>query len=369
MLPAAEAMRILYVTPFYEPFWAYGGMARSSAALCRALVARGHEVTVATALLGRGVPREAVEGGVRVIRFPGPRAAARVLFPLAWGLRRFLGAELKSFDVVHLQGHRNGLTVAAWRALSSSLSPWLLQPAGTFPHHGQFTVVKSLFDRVLGNRLVNEAGALIAVSASEARDLPRPAQVIPNGVDECGSPPSKPHARDRPRLLFVGSDRPQKRGHLLVELLSRLPEVDLEFVGSLGPAFPRLFASMGGRVAFRGVLSGHDLAQAYATADLLVHPAVGEAFGLVPFEAALAGTAAVVAGGHGCGEWYGRAGGCVVAPDDVAALADAVRARLRDPDLAGQEALQVAEFTRTHLTWAAAAKAFESAYRELLKRP
>jgi glycosyltransferase involved in cell wall biosynthesis len=228
-------------------------------------------------------------------------------------------------------------------------------------------VLKSLFDTVLGNRLVNEAGALIAVSVSEARDLPRPAQVIPNGVEECGTPPSKSAARDRPRLLFVGSDRPQKRGHLLVELLSRLPEVELELVGPFGPAFPRRFASMEGRVTFRGVRSGDDLAQSYAGADLLVHPAVGEAFGLVPFEAALAGTAAVVAGGHGCGEWYGRAGGCVVPQDDAAALADAVRARLRDRDLAAQEVLHVAEFTRSHLTWAAAARAFESAYQELVE--
>jgi glycosyltransferase involved in cell wall biosynthesis len=225
-----------------------------------------------------------------------------------------------------------------------------------------------LFDRLFGNRLVNEADALIAVSESEARDLPRPAQVIPNGVDACGSSPSMPPARDRPRLLFVGSDRPQKRGHLLVELLSRLPEADLELVGPFAPAFERLFASLGRRVTFRGVRSGHDLAEAYATADILVHPAVGEAFGLVPFEAALAGTAAVVAGGHGCGEWYGRAGGCVVPPDDVAALADAARARLHDRRLAEQEARHVAEFTRTHLTWAAAAQAFDSAYRALLER-
>jgi len=368
MLPAAETMRILHVTPFYEPFWAYGGMARSSSALCRALVARGHEVTVATALLGEGVPREAVEGGVRVLRFPGPRAPARFLFPIAWGLRRFLGAELRSFDVVHLQGHRNGLAVAAWQAVSSARTPWLLQPAGTFPHHGQHTAVKSLFDSLLGNRLVKEAGALMAVSASEAADLPRPARVIPNGVDACGSPSSKPPARDRPRLLFVGSDRPQKRGHLLVELLSQLPEAELELVGPFGAAFQRLFASLRGRVAFRGVLSGHELAQAYATADILVHPAVGEAFGLVPFEAALAGTAAVVSGGHGCGEWYGRAGGCVVPPDDVFSLSDAVRARLRGRHLAEQEARHVAEFTGTHLTWAAAAEAFESAYRDLLER-
>lgn len=368
MLAAADTMRILHVTPFYEPFWAYGGMARSSASLCRALAARGHQVTVATALLGEGVPREAEEEGVRVLRFPGPRVPARFLFPLARGLRRFLGAELKSFDVMHLQGHRNGLAVTAWQAATAARAPWLLQTAGTFPHHGQRAIVKSLFDRVVGNRLVRDAGALIAVSASEARDLPRPAQVIPNGVEACGPPSSKLPPSDRLRLLFVGSDRPQKRGHLLVELLSRLPEADLELVGPLGPAFRRLFAALRSRVAFRGVLSGDDLGRAYASADILVHPAVGEAFGLIPFEAALAGTAAVVAGGHGCGEWYGRAGGCVVPPDDVSALADAARARSRDRRLAEQEARRVADFTRLHLTWSAAAQAFESAYGRLLGR-
>ena len=82
-----QAMRILHVTPFYEPCWAYGGMARASAALCRALVARGHEVTVTTALLEEGVPPRRTEDGVRVLRFPGPRALARRLFPLARGLR------------------------------------------------------------------------------------------------------------------------------------------------------------------------------------------------------------------------------------------------------------------------------------------
>ena len=103
----------------------------------------------------------------------------------------------------------------------------------------------------------------------------------------------------------------------------------------------------------------------YAGADVVVHPAVGEAFGLVPFEAALAGTAAVVAGGHGCGEWYAHAGGCVIPPDDAAALAEAVGARLRDHELARHEARRVAAFARSRLTWAAAAAAYERVYEEI----
>jgi glycosyltransferase involved in cell wall biosynthesis len=361
-------MRILHATPFYEPFWAYGGMARASAALCRALATRGHDVTVVTALLEEGAPLEGREGGVRVLRFPGPRALARRLFPIARGLGGFLRAEAGSFDVVHLQGHRNGLAVAAARACASGGRPFLLAPAGTFPHHGQQRLAKSAFDLVLGDRIVRAARALVAVSEAEARDLPRPAHVVPNGVEAPGSAPAKEVPAGRPRLLFVGNGGRQKRGRALPPLLSALPEAELEVVGPVDAWFRRSFSSFGGRVTFRGVLSGDALASAYARADVVVHPAVAEAFGLVPFEAALAGTAAVVAGGHGCGEWYARAGGCVVPPDDAAALAAAVQERLRDPELALREASRVAAFARERLTWDAAAAACERVYEEI-RRP
>src|SRR4051812_36690575 len=100
-------MRILHVSAFYEPSWAYGGMAPPSPALCRALARRGHEVTVATALLDAGLLREESLGGVRVRRFPGPGALQAFLVPWAAGLRAFLRAEAPSADVVHLHGHRS----------------------------------------------------------------------------------------------------------------------------------------------------------------------------------------------------------------------------------------------------------------------
>src|SRR6267142_630035 len=113
VIAAPGVMRILHVTPFYEPAWAYGGMARSSAALCRALARRGHEVTVATAQLQRDAPVEESRDGVRVRRFRGPDLLKSLLVPWAWGLREFLGKELPSFDLAHLHGHRSGLAVAA----------------------------------------------------------------------------------------------------------------------------------------------------------------------------------------------------------------------------------------------------------------
>ncbi len=138
-------------------------------------------------------------------------------------------------------------------------------------------------------------------------------------------------------------------------------------MGRFGRRFLEHFRGLGERVSVSGVLHGDRLAQAYALADLVVHPAVGEAFGLVPFEAALLGTPAVVAGGHGCGEWFGRAGGWVVPPDDLEALVAATRAQLGDPALGQREAKEVAAFARRELTWERAAESVEAVYRDVLE--
>jgi glycosyltransferase involved in cell wall biosynthesis len=356
-------VRVLHVTPFYEPFWAYGGMARASSALCRALARRGHEVTVATASLGPGPPAQEVLGGVQVRRFPSPAVLNRWLVPWSPRLGSFLERELSAFDLAHLHGHRSGLALTAGRVFRAAGRPYVLQPGGTFPHHDQHRLAKAVLDRAVAGRVSGGAAAWVAVSDSEARDLPRPAAVVPNGVEACGRVSEGPRRPGPPRLLFVGTDRPQKRGRALIELLRALPEAHLRLVGRFGPAFASAFDRFPGRVTVGGVLEGDALAEAYADADLVVHPAVGEAFGLVPFEAALVGTPSVVAGGHGCGEWFARAGGAVVPPDEPLALEAAVRARLRDAERGRAEAQAVAAFARAQLTWDRAAEAVEAVYR------
>jgi glycosyltransferase involved in cell wall biosynthesis len=357
-------MKVLHVTPFYEPAWAYGGTVRAVAGLCRALVRRGHDVTVLTALLDPAHPRLETLGGVRVRRLPA--LLKRVLAPWSPGLHGLLKSELQYAQLVHLHGLRSGMAVSTYRACEAADRPWVLQPHGGFPHHDRFVLPKLAFDRLWGDRMLRLAHSLVAVSQAEARDLPREAHVVANGVDPIGSAA----ARDRRgfyRLLFVGNDSPQKRSDLLPDLLTELPAVRLQVVGRFGRRFARRFGPFANRVTLSGPLEGDALASAYASADLLVQPAVDEAFGLAPFEAALLGTPAVVAGGHGCGEWFGKAGGCVVPPDDPAALADAAQSRLSDRGLAEREVAAVADFARRELTWDRAAQAMEAVYGGALK--
>jgi len=258
------------------------------------------------------------------------------------------------------------MAVSTYRACEAARHPWVLQPHGSWPHHDRFILPKLVFDSLWGRRMLNLAHTLVAVSQAEARDLGREAHVVANGVEPIGSA-ARSDRRGFYRLLFVGNDSPQERSDLLPDLLAELPAVRLQVVGRFGRRFARRFGPFANRVTLSGPLDGNGVAAAFASADLLVHPAVDEAFGLVAFEAALAGTPAVVAGGHGCGEWFGKAGGCVVPPDDPVALAAAAQSRLSDRAAGEREAAAVAEFARRELTWDRAAQAMEAVYGGVLK--
>jgi glycosyltransferase involved in cell wall biosynthesis len=349
-------VRLLHVTPFFAPAPAYGGIARASAGLARELARRGHAVTVVTSRLGEE-PAEREEGGVRVLRLPVLGLSRRL--PFARGLRRVLEQEWPRHDVLHLHGHRHGLALRV-AALAPRLGAYVLQPHGTAPHHGQKRLWKALFDLAGGRGVIAGARALVAVSDAEARDLPRSAHVVGNGV----SVPARalrPRREGPGRLLFVGNGSTQKRAERLGALMAALPGVHLTLVGPLD-GVPAPLQDHVARLRLAGPLDDEDLWEAYQDADLLVQPAVGEAFGLAAFEAALLGTPAVVAGGHGAGEWYGAAGGCVVPADDVAALQQAVSERLRNASLAREEAASVAAWTRARLTWSAVAERLEPVY-------
>jgi glycosyltransferase involved in cell wall biosynthesis len=167
------AVNVLHVAPFYEPAWAYGGMARACGALCRALARRGHQVTVVTARLDPAHAPEEGLGGVRVLRFECPAALNRRLFPWTPALRGFLLAEAPRSDIAHVHGHRSGFAWTARRVFQRVRLPYVLETHGTYPAHRQRGVLKWSFDRLAGHGIVADAAALLALSDAEARELPQ----------------------------------------------------------------------------------------------------------------------------------------------------------------------------------------------------
>ncbi len=100
---------------------------------------------------------------------------------------------------------------------------------------------------------------------------------------------------EAPLLLYVGRLAAEKRIDWLRPILDAAPGVRLALVGEgpLRPALEQQFAHTA--TVFTGYLKGHDLAQAYASADLYVFPSASETFGNVVLEAMASGLPVVAA--------------------------------------------------------------------------
>ena len=107
---------------------------------------------------------------------------------------------------------------------------------------------------------------------------------------------------ERPLLLYVGRLSLEQRVHWLRPLLEAVPEARLAIVGDgpMRPALEHMFAGL--PVCFTGYLTGADLADAYAAADVFVFPAHNETFDNAVAEAMASGLPVVAARSGGVEE-------------------------------------------------------------------
>ncbi len=383
-------MRILLVTDFYDPY--NGGVEIHAKTVAEALVARGHEVGVATMPTGDHQPERTDDGPVRI--FPVDHLIARagrgftnanrpwappLPDPVAMaGLRRVV----RSFapDVIH--GHD-------W--LSRSVLPRLVSgrvPIVTTLHYYTRTCAKKTLwrdgDRCAGPGLVRclrcagdhygrakgtvvtlglRAGArledrrsatYISVSAATAdgNGLPvdgaRPRSVVvanplaPDALEPELGVEVPDVVPDGPFLCFVGDLRPEKGIHVLLAAVTRLRRhhgnaIPLVLVGERttdGLELPPNTIEVGP--------VEHEVVQAiWRRATVGVVPSLWpEPFGLVAIEAMAGGCPLVASAVGGLAEILGPESaddpstgrGVLVPPGDHAALAAAIDELVGDPD-------------------------------------
>ncbi|MFW5697635.1 MAG: glycosyltransferase, partial [Fimbriimonadaceae bacterium] len=125
------------------------------------------------------------------------------------------------------------------------------------------------------------------------RGFTSPLGVFSRGVDtEVFSPEKRKRDADAPlRALYVGRIAVEKNVSALATIFENW-HGEIEIVGD-GPARRDLERRLP-RANFRGYLSGEDLAEAYADADVLVFPSLTDTFGNVVLEAMAAGTVPLV---------------------------------------------------------------------------
>ncbi|MFG1211394.1 glycosyltransferase family 4 protein [Xanthobacter flavus] len=224
----------------------------------------------------------------------------------------------------------------------------LERPVVALVHH-PLALETGLSEEVAARLLESEARALaaaaavIAVSPETRRMLVERYDVPPEKIT-LALPGTAPAARvpadgQLPRLIAVGSLTPRKGYGVLLDALDGITELDwtLTIVGSpdFDPGTAQEIAAravgFGPRIRLAGALHVAALDEAYAAADIFVHPSFYEGYGMVLAEALRRGLPVICTTGGAAGETVPDVAGLKVPPGDVDALAAALRALLIDP--------------------------------------
>jgi glycosyltransferase involved in cell wall biosynthesis len=168
------------------------------------------------------------------------------------------------------------------------------------------------------------------------------------------APLSAPSPHDGFEVLVVGRLEQRKGTRLLLDVLPRLldaaPGLRIRFVGrdnsasdgfqreiqlTYPDAFARAHPQLMSRVEFEGYVDEVTLAERYASADVLLHPALYESFGLIFLEAMRASLPTVTFRSGGASEVFANGelqGAVLCEPGDTDGLIAAVACLARDPE-------------------------------------
>jgi glycosyltransferase involved in cell wall biosynthesis len=381
-------VKLLHVVPTYLPAWRHGGPILAVHGLCKALAARGHQVTVLTTdvhgagrldvPLGRPVAIDGVE--VRYFRVHPPRR-------LYWapGLAAAAREEVARFDAVHLHSVFLWPTTAAARAAERAGVPYVLSPRGMLVpelirSRGRWRKLAWL--ALAERRTIERATALHATSALEAADAARlgyslpPVAVVANGIDPAPwdgaaaalSPAVRAVVEGSPFVLFLGRLSWKKGLDRLIPALAAVPGALLAVAGNdeegILPGLVRLArdAGVAERIRFLGPVHGADKAALLHRMAALALPSRSENFGNVILEAWTAGRPVVVTPEVGLAATVRETGAGVVAEGDLGAT---LRDLLGDPVRLDAMGRRGAAAARERFGWAAVAEAMEGIYERV----
>ncbi|MCL4250803.1 MAG: glycosyltransferase [Anaerolineae bacterium] len=383
-------MHILHVTPYYAPAYAFGGVVRAVDGLARALVTRGHRITVLTTdaldLSHRSAqPANETRDGVHIVRVPNRLYALRrfnLSTPL--GIGRQAEALLADVDVVHLHEFRTveNLLVAP-RAAQAGV-PVVLSPHGTLDPATGRGGLKQWWDRLLSPALMRHIDAVVGLHTGEtalaqafwhAAQLEARFETIPNGVDTRAINPDLGKAfrarwglDDAVVCLFLGRLHARKGVEALARAFTRLAAPDFRLVIA-GPDEGLLtvlqsVAVADRRIVLTGFLKGDARLGALAAADCFALPATGEGLSMAMLEAAVVGLPLLLAPGCNFPEAE-RAGAALIVEPEVEALTTALTVLLTDSDLRQRMGTAAQALVRGQFAWPVVAARWERIYEAL----
>ena len=348
-------MRIGLVCPYT---WDVpGGVQQHIRDLAEALIGLGHEVSVISpADDDTPLPEYVVPAG-RAVPVPYNGSVARLSFGFLSAARVRRWVKEGSFDVLHV--HEPAAPSLSLLACWVADGPIVATVHTAMPRsrliHATYPVLQTALEKISGRIAVSEAARTTLVE-----HMGGDAVLIPNGVtvrryEKAAPLPGWPG--EGGALGFLGRmDEPRKGLDVLLRafaiLAAERPGLRLLIAGP-GDAdyvLRRVPSPRRDRVVRAGQVSEEDKARVYHSVDVFCAPNTGgESFGIVLAEAMAAG-APIVASDLDAFRQVLRGGraGELFATGDPAALAEAARRLLDDPDLRAQRSAAASEAVRAY---------------------
>lgn len=377
-------MKVLHVAASYLPATRYGGTIASVHGLCKALVARGHDVHVFTTSVDgpddspveHGAPTNV--DGVMVHYFQSP--ALRRLF-YAPDLGKALRSGIASFDVVHTHAIYLWPLWSAARSARAIGIPHVVSPRGMLEKgliERKSAMWKALLIGFIEKRNLESAAAVHVTSRRERDEaeafgfsFPQFFEV-PNGVDDAAATgdasPSVTQLGAEPFALFLGRINWKKGLDRAVAALALVPDLKLVVAGPDENGYRRIVEQMAAaqgvasRVVFTGPASAADKAALFRAARVLLLPSYSENFGNVVLEAWAEGCPVIVTPEVGLADVVSGSGGGWVVNGTAKELAAAIEQVSSDAPLRHDAGERGRAAVRRRFTWPAVAEQMERVY-------
>lgn len=303
-------MKIVQVCPRYYPY--FGGVETHVKEISERLVKKGFEVEVLTTDPYGKLLKEDVINDVKIKRFRSYAPGEAYYFSKK--LKTYLLKNSNKYSIVH--AHSYHALPALYAAQAKGSNKLVFTPHFHGRGHTFFRNLLHIPYKYFARKIFDKADKIICVSYSEKKLIlekfkvdEKKIEIISNGVNlNKFKNLEKRKEKNRKNILYVGRLEKYKCVDYIIKALPLLDKnIYLEIVGD-GPYKKVLMKlvnklNVKDRVKFYGNLSGKELLEKYAEADLFVLLSKHEAFGISVAEALASGLPSIVANTSALKEW------------------------------------------------------------------
>ena len=258
--------------------------------ISKELSRRGHEIVICASDFDSNLEFINSLSHVKIYTFRTSFSVAN--FYVTLGMISRLKEEIKDFDLIHMHNYRTFQNVLAHHYAQKYGIPYVLQAHGSLPRATDRRNLKGLFDVLIGNRIVQDAAKVVALSDAEVKRYKNMGvtenkiEIFFNGIDLSEYQDYPPRGNFRQKysingneklILYLGRIHKTKGLDLLVNAFSGLLRKSNDYMLAIvGPDVGYLTTlkklvtnlQLSDRVLFTGSISQQQKLEAYIDADV-----------------------------------------------------------------------------------------------------